>query len=582
MVQRQTKTPRLKLLLQIVGVVLTATGCDGGADSTQVSDSEIGIMSAAATAANVCGDRCGTALLAPGQACCTTGSNATPYDVATQCCTLGVQNKYPIQNIGDCPARKFHPSSTNPNEQDPPTQDGCSDLIPLALNALAPGVVPLPPGIETFILGVANNAFRRACNNHDTCYGTCDTSPARRAQCDDKLRSEMRQTCQNNRLLRIWPAYGLCVSAAQIMYLGVSAGGGPLYDRAQRGVDGHGGCDCCVGDTSCALGNADLNVTSLAIPPNPVQPGNAVQFQFDINNTGPEAATSLTARLDFTAGLSQPTPVVYAAGTAPVPCIVTALVGGGSLATCTVALLDVGGAAVIKGSATTATPGQESAFASVSAIQSDPNQFDNADSANWLVACPQGTTWNLTTKKCECTPLTSAQACLGGQDCDYASDGCGGQVGCGTCTAPETCGGGGVRNRCGCPQGQVKYQGACVDYLGAYQVNYYEQAAGCYGTGLPQEGNPYECVGGAPYYLTAAPGTYVIETVTIGPTGPGNARAWSGDATGGTGYYLSDSPGGTVTFTHTTGQLVLYAWDWYRWDNSPNSWQEVQVYRVGP
>lgn len=410
MAQRQIQTSRLIALFlhvpPIVGVVLTAAGCGGDADSSPTSDSEIGIMSAAATAASFCGDRCGPDLLVPGQACCTTGDVTTPYDVATQCCTLGIQNKYPIQNLDDCPARKFHPSPTDPNKQDPPTLNGCSDLVPLALNAFAPGVVPLP-GIETFIFGVANKAFRQACDSHDTCYGTCDTNPAHRAQCDDQMLNDMRQTCRNDRLLRRWPIYGYCVSAAQIMYGGVSVGGGPLYDRAQRGVDGHGGCDCCAGDTSCALGNADLNVTSLAIPPNPVEPGSVVQFQFDIKNTGPEAATSLTVTLDFTSGLSQPTPAVYAAGTGPVPCNMTALVGGGSLATCVVARLDVGETAVIKGSGTTTAPGQESAFASATAIQIDRNQFDNAGESRWVVQCPEsGTVWDPAMEECspECVP----------------------------------------------------------------------------------------------------------------------------------------------------------------------------------
>jgi hypothetical protein len=45
-----------------------------------------------------------------------------------------------------------------------------------------------------------------------------------------------------------------------------------------------------------------------------------------------------------------------------------------------------------------------------------------------------------------CTPTTCAAE---GKNCGTISDGCGGQLSCGTCTAPATCGGGGVANVCG-------------------------------------------------------------------------------------------------------------------------------------
>jgi hypothetical protein len=45
-----------------------------------------------------------------------------------------------------------------------------------------------------------------------------------------------------------------------------------------------------------------------------------------------------------------------------------------------------------------------------------------------------------------CTPRTCAQL---GYDCGAASDGCGGTLHCGACTAPDTCSGGGAYNQCG-------------------------------------------------------------------------------------------------------------------------------------
>ncbi|GMU61339.1 MAG: hypothetical protein AMXMBFR34_31020 [Myxococcaceae bacterium] len=47
-----------------------------------------------------------------------------------------------------------------------------------------------------------------------------------------------------------------------------------------------------------------------------------------------------------------------------------------------------------------------------------------------------------------CTPLTCAGL---GYDCGLTANGCGGTLNCGTCTAPQTCGGGGEPNVCGTP-----------------------------------------------------------------------------------------------------------------------------------
>ncbi|MBI3071808.1 MAG: hypothetical protein HYY84_06720 [Deltaproteobacteria bacterium] len=51
-----------------------------------------------------------------------------------------------------------------------------------------------------------------------------------------------------------------------------------------------------------------------------------------------------------------------------------------------------------------------------------------------------------------CTPRTCADA---GATCGTIFDGCGGTQNCGACTVPETCGGDGVANRCGCSPDNV-------------------------------------------------------------------------------------------------------------------------------
>jgi hypothetical protein len=46
--------------------------------------------------------------------------------------------------------------------------------------------------------------------------------------------------------------------------------------------------------------------------------------------------------------------------------------------------------------------------------------------------------------------FTCVTTCPAGDNCGTVPDGCGGTVSCGTCVAPQTCGGGGTANVCGC------------------------------------------------------------------------------------------------------------------------------------
>jgi hypothetical protein len=49
---------------------------------------------------------------------------------------------------------------------------------------------------------------------------------------------------------------------------------------------------------------------------------------------------------------------------------------------------------------------------------------------------------------CSPIPITCAEL---GLDCGHAPDGCGGELECGDCTAPQVCGGAGTPNVCGAP-----------------------------------------------------------------------------------------------------------------------------------
>jgi hypothetical protein len=118
-----------------------------------------------------------------------------------------------------------------------------------------------------------------------------------------------------------------------------------------------------------------------------------------------------------------------------------------------------------------------------------------------------------------CTPLTCASQNI---TCGPAGDGCGGLLECGTCTAPLTCGGGGVHGQCGePPDGGCKAR-SCTD-----------QGLQC-GQGGDGCGNvlncgsctaPAVCVGSTCQVPDAGPGCVPTlcgaQNVTCGQTGDG-------------------------------------------------------------
>jgi hypothetical protein len=88
-----------------------------------------------------------------------------------------------------------------------------------------------------------------------------------------------------------------------------------------------------------------------------------------------------------------------------------------------------------------------------------------------------------------CTPKTCQDL---GATCGYRADGCGGLLDCGTCTAPDTCGGGGVPNECGrsCTQTTCGAQGANCGIIadgcgGVLTCGVCTAPAGCGGGGTP-------------------------------------------------------------------------------------------------
>jgi hypothetical protein len=124
-----------------------------------------------------------------------------------------------------------------------------------------------------------------------------------------------------------------------------------------------------------------------------------------------------------------------------------------------------------------------------------------------------------------CTPITCQEQNI---NCGPAGDGCGNLIpgGCGTCTPPQSCGGGGVPGQCGAPDG-----GNCTPKTCTQQnINCGPAGDGC-GNLIPNCGNctpPQTCGGGGvagqcgyPDAGQCQPETCAQQNIFCGPAGDG-------------------------------------------------------------
>src|SRR5262249_11610437 len=159
--------------------------------------------------------------IAPSQACCQSVVPNQVYDPATQCCTPnGLQNRYPIADLGSCPERVANPGHVASSHI-------CRSLhIPASF-------------------GLAH--FSACCLAHDLCYDTCYStvtgSGKSQADCDGEFQACLSAQCQQE--------YGgsrrlsaQCHHLARVYYeAALSAGGARAYAFLQERA-----CECCGGD----------------------------------------------------------------------------------------------------------------------------------------------------------------------------------------------------------------------------------------------------------------------------------------------------------------------------------------------
>jgi hypothetical protein len=95
--------------------------------------------------------------------------------------------------------------------------------------------------------------------------------------------------------------------------------------------------------------------------------------------------------------------------------------------------------------AVTFRPGDEDCMAA--GVENGNGLSGCADPACEPCSAPQTCGGGGIPNQCGCTPM----ACLDlGATCGPIGDGCGGMLDCGACSTSQTCGGGGVPNQCGC------------------------------------------------------------------------------------------------------------------------------------
>ncbi len=141
------------------------------------------------------------------------------YDPQSACCTAsGIVQKYPIINSSQCPNKVPHIYSCQGN--------GCG----------AQGGLHFPHQY-----GLAS--FLNACNTHDCCYGTCNSS---KSDCDIDFFQAMENECKRAYPYHLFPhILPMCIQAANSYATAVIAFGKGAYDAAQIAS-----CECC-GTSTC-------------------------------------------------------------------------------------------------------------------------------------------------------------------------------------------------------------------------------------------------------------------------------------------------------------------------------------------
>ena len=106
-----------------------------------------------------------------------------------------------------------------------------------------------------------------------------------------------------------------------------------------------------------------------------------------------------------------------------------------------------------------------------------------------------------------CTPTTCAAL---GKNCGNPADGCGGTLSCGSCTSPQTCGGGGVANLCGAASSDF----AKLHALSTKRIYFQHASVGGESVGVYQAPGPFTPPWGIQKIMADNPGSGCLLATT--------------------------------------------------------------------
>lgn len=137
------------------------------------------------------------------------------YEPRTQCCTdYGIEPKFPMSRPARC-------------------KDKTQATSVIEANGCGPRDKPMT---GEFTIGKKTLSFKKACNAHDICYGTCSSD---RVSCNDDFEKAMKKVCTDAFGKRT-KARATCLAEAETYSDAVRLFGGDAYDEAQKAH-----CKCC-------------------------------------------------------------------------------------------------------------------------------------------------------------------------------------------------------------------------------------------------------------------------------------------------------------------------------------------------
>lgn len=162
------------------------------------------------------------------------------------------QCEAPVADLGKCPPCPASPRCRSSRDNFTPSINGCgpSKFSKLIEN----GMIPQGFGAADFRNGGCPEGQLCGCNQHDACYGTCNSS---KSACDAAMHDDMRKecfkkfpvgrndNCSDLNVVCERDRLGICLARARLYFRLVSGLGQGPFEDAQKEA-----CQCCDSTSS--------------------------------------------------------------------------------------------------------------------------------------------------------------------------------------------------------------------------------------------------------------------------------------------------------------------------------------------